>query len=116
MAYKISITYTKPIAAVEGMPTHPIAPEFVLTESYVDDANYSKNVWKKDDFEMAENLDAYLRKLSEHPGVALALKSAVLNAGTAYEFQSDDYKDKMYYEDLGRKLEADGFKIEVNPT
>lgn len=122
MAYTISITYTEPTAAVEGMPIHPIAPEFALGESYVDDANfranipdsaYSRNIWEKGDFKMAENLDEYLRSISEHPGVALALKSAVIKAGTAYEFQSDDYKDKMYYEDLGRKLEADGFKIEV---
>ena len=122
MAYTISITYEKPAEAVANMPIYPIAPEFALGTSYVDaekfrennpEFAFSKNDWDNGAFEMAEALETYLGKLSEHPGVALALKSAVLTAGTAYEFVSDDYKDKMYYEDLGRKLAGDGFTIKV---
>ena len=126
--YTISIKYTAPVAAVEGMPIHPIAPEFSLGQSYVDDKKFregipadafSRNIWEKGDFEMAESLDSYLGKLSEHPGVALALKSAVLASekdetkDKGYEFSTEDYKDAMYYEDLGRKLKDDGFEITV---
>lgn len=125
--YTVSIKYSGAAADATRtvMPIHPIAPEFSLGQSYVDDIKFregipadafSPNIWEKGDFEMAESLDSYLGKLSEHPGVTLALKSAVLKKGQAYEISTEDYKDAMYYEDLGRKLKDDGFEITVKAS
>ena len=130
--YTITIKYTKPVAdTVLAKLLYPIAPEFTLGKSYVDARTadnkhrlvdtsdkgaFSGNDWDNGTFEMAESLEAYLGKLSEHPGVTLALKSAVFKKGQAYEISTEDYKDAMYYEDLGRKLKDDGFEITVKAS
>lgn len=122
MAYTVTIKYASKSDDALRIPTDTIAPQFSLSESYVDDAKFregipadafSKNVWEKDGLTLAQSLETYLGALSSHPGVVLALKSAILAGGSGYKFDTDDYKDKMYYEDLGRKLAADGFTITV---
>lgn len=130
MSYKITVKYVKPVQAEASIPTYPIAPEFVLGTSYVDqeafrkdidDAAYPKNVWEMG---MAESLEEFLGSVSVHPGVVLACKSAILSAQAAeaastedkgYEFETEDYKDKMLYEEVARALKDQGFEIEVSP-
>ena len=122
MAYTVTIKYARKAEDALRTPVDTIAPQFTLGESYVDDEKFregipadafSRNIWEKGDFEMAQSLTEYLGSLSEHPGVVLALKSAVLAGEGGYTFNTEDYKDKMYYEDLGRKLADDGFTIDV---
>ena len=122
MAYTVTIKYSRKAEDALRIPKDTIAPQFVLGESYVDDEKFregipaeafSRNIWEKGDFEMAQSLVDYLGSLSQHPGVALALKSAVIAGEAGYTFDTEDYKDKMYYEDLGRKLADDGFTITV---
>ncbi len=133
MSYKITIKFTKPVKVEASIPTYPIAPEFVLGQSYVDekafrdqagDTAYSKNIWEKGEFLMAQDLAEFLGEVSVHPGVLLACKSAILAAKAAeaasgenagYEFITDDYKDKMLYEEIGRALAGQGFEVTVNP-
>ena len=130
MSYKINIKFTKPVKVEASIPTYPIAPEFVLGQSYVDekafrdqagDTAYSKNIWEKGEFLMAQDLAEFLGEVSVHPGVVLACKSAILAAKAAsgendgYEFITDDYKEKMLYEEIGRALAGQGFKVTVNP-
>lgn len=130
MSYKITVKYVKPVQAEASIPTYPIAPEFILGTSYVDqeafrkgidDNAYPKNVWGMD---MAESLEEFLGAVSVHPGVVLACKSAILSAQAAeaastedkgYEFETEDYKDKMLYEEVARALKDQGFVIEVSP-
>lgn len=134
MSYKITIKFTKPVKVEASIPTYPIAPEFVLGQSYVDDkafrdqardTAYSKNIWEKGEFLMAQDLAEFLGEVSVHPGVVLACKSAILAAKAAedassenagYEFITDDYKDKMLYEEIGRALAGQGFEVTVDPT
>ena len=70
---------------------------------------------------MAQDLAEFLGEVSVHPGVVLACKAAKAaedasseNAG--YEFITDDYKDKMLYEEIGRALAGQGFEVTVDPT
>lgn len=125
MAYTVTIKYARKAEDALRIPKDTIAPQFVLGESYVDDEKFregipaeafSRNIWEKGSIEMAQSLESYLGSLSEHPGAALALKSAMLAGDTGYAFDTEDYKDKMYYEDLGRKLADDGFTITVKKT
>ena len=125
MAYTVTIKYSRKAEDALRIPKDTIAPQFVLGESYVDDEKFregitaeafSRNIWEKGDFEMAQSLVDYLGSLSQHPGVALALKSAVIAGEGGYTFDTEDYKDKMYYEELGRKLADEGFTITVKAS
>lgn len=116
--YKVTIKYTAPEAPVEGAPVWPVAPEFVRGDSYVDHIDhcygaYPGNNWDKGNFYMAENLDEFLGSVSMHPGCNLALKSAMIAENGTYEFEVEDHKDKMLYEELGRSVAEFGFEITV---
>lgn len=130
MSYKITVKYVKPVQAEASIPTYPIAPEFILGTSYVDqeafrkgidDAAYPKNIWSMN---MAESIEQFLGEVSVHPGVVFACKSAIMSAQAAaaastedkgYEFEAADYEDKMLYEDAARALKDQGFEITVSP-
>lgn len=130
MSYKITVKYVKPVQAQASIPTYPIAPEFILGTSYVDqeafrkgidDAAYSRNIWGMKDVGMAESIEQLLGEVSVHPGVVFACKSAIMSAQAAatedkgYEFEAADYEDKMLYEDAARALKDQGFEITVSP-
>ena len=134
MSYKITVKYVKPVQAEASIPTYPIAPEFILGTSYVDqeafrkgidDAAYPKNIWGMNAVGMAESIEQFLGEVSVHPGVVFACKSAIMSAqATAadaptedkgYEFEAADYEDKMLYEDAARALKDQGFEITVSP-
>ena len=133
MSYKITVKYVKPIQAEASIPTYPIAPEFILGTSYVDqeafrkdidDAAYPKNIWGMNDVGMAESIEQFLSEVSVHPGVVFACKSAIMSAQAAaaastedkgYEFEAAGYEDKMLYEDAARALKDQGFEITVSP-
>lgn len=130
MSYKITVKYVKPVQAEASIPTYPIAPEFILGTSYVDqeafrkgidDAAYPKNIWGMN---MAESIEQFLGEVSVHPGVVFACKSAIMSAQAAaaaatadkgYEFEAEGYEDKMLYEDAARALKDQGFEITVSP-
>lgn len=130
MSYKITVKYVKPVQAEASIPTYPIAPEFILGTSYVDqeafrkgidDAAYPRNIWGMN---MAESIEQFLGEVSVHPGVVFACKSAIMSAQAAaaaatedkgYEFEAEGYKDKMLYEDAARALKGQGFEITVSP-
>ena len=127
MSYKITVKYVKPVQAEASIPTYPIAPEFILGTSYVDqeafrkdidDAAYPRNIWGMN---MAESIEQFLGEVSVHPGVVFACKSAIMSAQAAaaedkgYEFEAADYEDKMLYEDAARALKDQGFEITVSP-
>ena len=130
MSYKITVKYVKPVQAQASIPTYPIAPEFILCTSYVDqeafrkdidDAAYPRNIWGMN---MAESIEQFLGEVSVHPGVVFACKSAIMSAQAAaaaatedkgYEFEAADYEDKMLYEDAARALKDQGFEITVSP-
>ena len=130
MSYKITVKYVKPVQAEASIPTYPIAPEFILGTSYVDqkafrkgidDAAYPKNIWGMN---MAESIEQFLGEVSVHPGVVFACKSAIMSAQAAaaaatedkgYEFEAEGYEDKMLYEDAARALKGQGFEITVSP-
>lgn len=129
MSYKITVKYVKPVQAEASIPTYPIAPEFILGTSYVDqeafrkgidDAAYPKNIWGMN---MAESIEQFLGEVSVHPGVVFACKSAIMSAQAAaaaatedkgYEFEAEGYEDKMLYEDAARALKGQGFEITVS--
>lgn len=129
MSYKITVKYVKPVQAEASIPTYPIAPEFILGTSYVDqeafrkdidDAAYPRNIWGMN---MAESIEQFLGEVSVHPGVVFACKSAIMSAQAAaaastedkgYEFVAADYEDKMLYEDAARALKDQGFEITVS--
>lgn len=130
MSYKITVKYVKPVQAEASIPTYPIAPEFILGTSYVDqeafrkgidDAAYPRNIWGMN---MAESIEQFLGEVSVHPGVVFACKSAIMSAQAAaaaatedkgYEFEAEGYEDKMLYEDAARALKGQGFEITVSP-
>lgn len=130
MSYKITVKYVKPVQAEASIPTYPIAPEFILGTSYVDqeafrkgidDAAYPRNIRGTN---MAESIEQFLGEVSVHPGVVFACKSAIMSAQAAaaastedkgYEFEAADYEDKMLYEDAARALKDQGFEITVSP-
>lgn len=130
MSYKITVKYVKPVQAEASIPTYPIAPEFILGTSYVDqeafrkgidDAAYPRNIWGMN---MAESIEQFLGEVSVHPGVVFACKSAIMSAQAAadaatedkgYEFEAEGYEDKMLYEDAARALKDQGFEITVSP-
>ena len=129
MSYKITVKYVKPVQAEASIPTYPIAPEFILGTSYVDqeafrkdidDAAYPRNIWGMN---MAESIEQFLGEVSVHPGVVFACKSAIMSAQAAaaaatedkgYEFEAEGYEDKMLYEDAARALKGQGFEITVS--
>lgn len=125
MSYKITVKYVKPVQAEASIPTYPIAPEFILGTSYVDqeafrkgidDAAYPKNIWGMN---MAESIEQFLGEVSVHPGVVFACKSAQAAAAAStedkcYEFEAASYEDKMLYEDAARALKDQGFEITVS--
>lgn len=129
MSYKITVKYVKPVQAEASIPTYPIAPEFILGTSYVDqeafrkgidDAAYPRNIWGMN---MAESVEQFLGEVSVHPGVVFACKSAIMSAQAAaaaatedkgYEFEAEGYEDKMLYEDTARALKGQGFEITVS--
>lgn len=129
MSYKITVKYVKPVQAEASIPTYPIAPEFILGTSYVDqeafrkgidDAAYPRNIWGMN---MAESIEQFLGEVSVHPGVVFACKSAIMSAQAAaaastedkgYEFEAAGYEDKMLYEDAARALKGQGFEITVS--
>lgn len=131
MSYKITVKYVKPVQAEASIPTYPIAPEFILGTSYVDqkafrkdidDAAYPRNIWGMN---MAESIEQFLGEVSVHPGVVFACKSAIMSAqaaaaapaaaeDTGYEFEAEGYEDKMLYEDAARALKGQGFEITVS--
>lgn len=129
MSYKITVKYVKPVQAEASIPTYPIAPEFILGTSYVDqeafrkdidDAAYPRNIWGMN---MAESIEQFLGEVSVHPGVVFACKSAIMSAQAAaaastedkgYEFEAESYEDKMLYEDAARALKGQGFEITVS--
>ena len=126
----MTVKYVKPGQAEASIPTYPIAPEFILGTSYVDqeafrkgidDAAYPRNIRGMN---MAESIEQFLGEVSVHPGVVFACKSAIMSAQAAaaastedkgYEFEAADYEDKMLYEDAARALKDQGFEITVSP-
>ena len=123
--YTVTIKYTAPSEESAAQLKSTIAPQFVLGQSYVDESTFRKdipdsaypaNMFDRGNFVMAESLDEYFSKMVSYPSAVLALRSAVLAGAQGYAFDVEDYKDKMYYEELGRKLADDGFTITVEKT
>lgn len=58
------------------------------------------------------SLEAFLANNIAHPGLILALKLAMENG--SYEFETEDAKDIMYYEEVAKALVDQGFTITVS--
>lgn len=122
MAYTVTIKYAAPVAPETNLPLHPIAAEYKLGTSYVDDATfradageaYSKNIYNMGI--PADALETYLKGVTVHKGVLLVLKSAMIaenaaTTGITYDVETDD--DKLYWEQLATALKDNGFTITV---
>ena len=112
----ITIKYTEPVAPVEG-DVQQICALFVPTSSYVDGEPYEgtqwdTNVW--DDFAGADDLIAYLDKISYAPNVLILFKAAVAAGEDGVTFEETDPKQVEYYKDLGKKLADFGFEVTVS--
>lgn len=124
MAYTVTIKYAAPVAPETNLPLHPIAADYKLGTSYVDDATfradageaYSKNIYNMGI--PADALETYLKGVTVHKGVLLVLKSVMVldpttasTTGITYDVETDD--DKLYWEQLATALKDNGFTITV---
>jgi hypothetical protein len=108
----ITITYTAPVAPVDGVVA-PISATYFPTNSYVDSEPYAGTIWDTnvEGFGTWEGLVNYLSKVTAHPGYAIMFKAAMRD-GSATVTETDE-KVIEYYKELGVSLADQGFTVEV---
>lgn len=110
----IAITYTALAAPANSTPLAQICSTYVPTNAAADlpafeGTYYDTNV---EGFGIGTTLEDFFKSCVAHPGVVLALKLAVENG--AYEFETEDAKEVMYWEELVDAFADQGFEIVVS--
>lgn len=142
MAYTVTIDVKIPVidtATVADKVAPTLAPEFVLSESYVDNSNfrslcgdpsiYPENHFDKENFAMVSSVKEFMDKVSNHPSILSAFKEAYSIAEKAettsdsktgqkiksgkYEFVVEDYKEALYIKEAGSEIADEGFTVTV---
>lgn len=113
MAYTVKIEYAAVAADVTNLVS-PICRLFAPTGCYTDTKAYEGSVYDTnvDGWGEALSLEKFIELSIDHPGALMMFKKAALS-GTAVEFETDDYKDATYYEEVGKALKDQGFTVTV---
>jgi len=110
----IAITYTALAAPAAGTLAAQICATFVPTNAAADlpafeGTYYDTNV---KGFGEGTSIEDFFNQVTAHPGLVLALKLAMEKG--SYEFETEDAKEIMYYEELEDAFKAQGFEIVVS--
>lgn len=120
MAYTVTIVYTGPKAADAVDLTLPICPIYTTTNSYVDSTAYAGTVYDTNvqGFGSIEAVEPYASTGFPFPVPLAQFKMAVIGTAQSdgskkYEFEVDDYKEAIYYTEVGAQLADQGFTVTV---
>lgn len=129
MAYTITITYKGVEKEIEGKVV-PICRYFSPDNSYIDtpvfkegypqdadaaDKNYGKSVYATNVEGWGElgTKDPYDTTSIPMPVPMAQFKMAAMAEDNKFVFEVEDYREAMYYAELGRQMADQGFDIQV---
>ena len=116
MEYTVIIKYATPHYEEVRNPLNPVAPQFELGISYVDDEKFRKglndtaytpNNWDNGDFKMAQTLEKFVNDITAHKNVFLAFKAAAKDG--KFKVVTEDYQEYLYVKECINALAGEGF-------
>lgn len=115
MAYTVKIEYAAVAADVTNLVS-PICRLFAPTGCYTDTKAYEGSVYDTNVSGWGEalSLEKFVELSIDHPGALMLFKKAALSELDSVEFDTDDYTEAIYYEELGKALADQGFTVTVS--
>ena len=116
MAYTVNIKYTAVTAEDNQLFAMPICAMFAPEGGYADSAAYEGSVYDTNvkGFGTAMTIEQFVSESIAHPGILAQFKLAVESDSHEVEFTVEDHKEACYYNEVGKALAANGFKVTVS--